>query len=279
MLQRFSSLRPQSKREALACLSDLEDPVVIAGGTDLLVRMKKGESHRNLVDITSINELSGAAEHNKHITIGCASTFHMVSNDTRIRACAPSLAEAASWIGSPQIRSMATIGGNLVNASPAADSIAPLLVHDAELTLESKDQVRTESLEAFIRGPYKTSISAAELLSSINIKPLDGYVEGYRRVAKRAAWAISRLSVAWAMALERGTFADVRLAIGSCTPTPFRARNVERFLAGKERKPGVAAEAVELCLAEIRSITGERPTFVYKLPVLRDLLHAILGGG
>ena len=278
MLPHFLSLRPASKAEALSFLSELDDPAVIAGGTDLIVRMKKGEAHLHLVDIIPIKELSGVALKDRRIVVGAAATLRELSTNQLLSTSAPALAQAASWIGSPQIRNMATIGGNLVNASPAADSIPPLLVHDAQLTLESRDHVRTQALEAFITGPYKTTIAATEMLSAISLEPLKGYAEGYKRVAKRAAWAISRLGIAWAISEKDGTFVDVRLAIGSCTPTPFRARNVETFLIGKKRQNSVIADAISLCLTEIRRISGERPSFVYKLPVVRDLLHGILGG-
>jgi CO/xanthine dehydrogenase FAD-binding subunit len=278
MLPHFLSLRPASKREALSYLADLDDPAVIAGGTDLIVRMKKGESHLHLVDVTPIKELSGTAMKDKRIVAGAATSLRELSMDPLICESAPALAQAASWIGSPQIRNVATIGGNLVNASPAADSIPPLLVHDAQLTLESRDHVRIQALEAFITEPYKTTITATEMLSAISLEPLKGYAEGYKRVAKRAAWAISRLGIAWAISEKDGTFVDVRLAIGSCTPTPFRVRNVETFLIGKKRQNSVIADAISLCLNEIRRISGERPSFVYKLPVVRDLLHGILGG-
>ena len=116
------------------------------------------------------------------------------------------------------------------------------------------------------------------MLSSVSVERLDGYLEGYKRVAKRAALAISRLGIAWAFREKDGTFIDVRLAIGSCTPMPFRARNVETFLRGQKREKSVVEEAARLCLDEIRRISGERPSFVYKLPVVRDLLRSILGG-
>ncbi len=278
MLPPFSTLRPKSKEETLRCLAGGEDSAVLAGGTDILVRMKKGESHRRLVDITGIHECSGVAVKESRLVIGATTSPASLSAHALIRASAPALAEAASQIGSPQIRNMATIGGNLVNASPAADSIPPLLLHDAEVTLESSNRTRTEKLERFITGPYRTGIDAAEILTSINLQPLAGYREGYRRIAKRAAWAISRLGIAWAIAEEEDRFTDVRIAIGSCTPAPLRARKVEAFLVGKKKDAAIIREAAALCLTEIRAISGERPSFAYKLPVIRDLLLQILGG-
>jgi CO/xanthine dehydrogenase FAD-binding subunit len=278
MLPEFSSVTARTKEEAIGSLRDHSGSVLLAGGTDLLVRMRRGETHAHLVDITRVPELSGVASKNGRLYIGACTTHSAISRNADIINGARSLSIACGLVGSPQIRNMGTIGGNLVNASPAADSIPPLLVHEAQLTLESNEGTKTESLERFIVAPYKTVISATEILSSLVIESLKGYEEGYRRVAKRAAFAISRLSIAWAIKEEEERFADVRLAIGSCTPMPFRPRKVEAFLRGQKRERPVVKEAVNMVLDEIRTITGERPSFVYKLPVVRDLLLAILGG-
>jgi len=278
MLPDFSSMIAKTKEEAIQSLKDHPGSTLLAGGTDLLVRMSKGEIRTHLVDIIRVPELSVIAPENGRLRIGACTTHSTISRNADILTGARSLSIACGLVGSPQIRNMGTIGGNLVNASPAADSIPPLLVHDARLTLESNEGTKTESLERFIVAPYKTVISATEILSSVVIETLKGYEEGYRRVAKRAALAISRLSIAWAIKEEEERFADVRLAIGSCTPMPFRPKNVEAFLIGQKREREVVEKAVNMVLGEIRSITGERPSFVYKLPVVRDLLRAILGG-
>ncbi len=278
MLPQFSSLKAKSTDEALACLSSLEDVAVLAGGTDLLVRMKKGEAHRNVIDVSDIAELTGVKEQDGMLAIGPCTTHASLAMYPVIAATCAGLAVACSGVGSPQIRNMGTIGGNLVNASPAADSIAPLLVHNASVELKSRDGARNERLEAFITAPYKTTISGRELLASVSVEALHGYTEGYRRVAKRAALAISRLSVAWAIREEDRVFVDARIAIGSCTPLPFRPLDAEAYLNGKKREQRVAKEAVKMVIEAIRRISGERPSFVYKLPVVRDLLLSVLGG-
>lgn len=280
MLPEFSSLIPKTKKEAVDVLASHQGAVPIAGGTDLMVRLRHGEAHPYVVDITAVPEFSGIDDDdaNGRIRIGACATHAYVSRHNDIICSAYGLAVACAAVGSPQIRNMGTIGGNLVNASPAADSIPPLLVHDAQVILESAAGVRTETLEAIITAPYKTTIKDGELLTSILVEPLRGYEEGYRRVAKRAAWAISRLGVAWALLVEEGVFKDVRISIGSCTPIPFRAGAVEAFLKGQKRERRVIDEAVKVTLGEIRRITGERPSFVYKMPVVRDLLIAALGG-
>jgi CO/xanthine dehydrogenase FAD-binding subunit len=276
MLPDFASVNPETKEEALAYLASLEDVRVIAGGTDLLVDMKRGRSYGNVVDVMNVAELKGLSADGGDIVIGSTVTHAAISRSTLLSDEARSLSVACGSIGSPQIRNMGTIGGNLVNASPAADSIPPLLVHDAVLSIESKEDGREETLEDFIVAPYETSLKPGELLTSVRIKGLPGYREGYRRIAKRAAWAISRLSVAWAVREADGRFIDIRLAIGSCTPMPFRPRNVEDFLRGKEKNDATIRKTVAMVIDEIRRITGDRPSFVYKLPVVKDLIQKAL---
>jgi xanthine dehydrogenase small subunit len=310
----------RSKEKVLEYLAGHEHARVIAGGTDLLVALRKGEVEGPLADISDVAELKGIGHDNDQIRIGAATTHSAISRDAAIIDYAKSLSLACGWVGSPQIRNMGTIGGNLVNASPAADSIPPLLIHDAILTLESLNRPspplvrggedtghisppspkrtadvahvvpplekggaggfshRNVKLEDFIVAPYKTVIEPEELLTSVTLKALPGYREGYRRVTKRATWAIARLSLAWAILEEEGIFKDVRIAIGSCTPMPFRPLTVEEFLKGNKKGDAAIDEAVAMILDEIKQITGIRPSFGYKIPVLKGMLKNALGG-
>jgi len=240
--------------------------------------MKRGELCGNVVDIMNIEELRRLSGDGTDIAIGPAITHSAISAAAMLNDLARSLSAACGWIGSPQIRTMGTIGGNLVNASPAADSIPPLLIHDTVLKIESQEGKREERLDDFIVAPYKTSLKHHELLTRVCIKGLPGYREGYRRIAKRAAWAISRLSVAWAVREDGDRFVDVKLAIGSCTPMPFRPRNVEGFLSGRKKDDHTIGEAAALVVEEIRRITGDRPSFAYKLPVVKGLVQKALRG-
>jgi CO/xanthine dehydrogenase FAD-binding subunit len=278
MLPKFASVTARTKDEALSSLSSLENPKIIAGGTDLMVKMRAGKQYSHVIDIAGILELLTVAERDGRVFIGSAMTHARLYSHGSIIRNARSLALACGLVGSPQIRNMGTIGGNLANASPAADSIPPLLIHDAVLTLESKEARRQIPLEEAIVAPYVTSIDARELISSIGINPLQGYREGYRRVAKRATWAISRLGVAFAIREEDGKFLDARLAIGSCTPMPFRAKKVEDLLKGAPKNEATISEAVQMALEEIKLISGIRPSYAYKLPVLQGILEEVLRG-
>jgi CO/xanthine dehydrogenase FAD-binding subunit len=278
VLPEFSTTVSETKEEALDCLDRIKGARVVAGGTDLLVRMRRGEPGGHLVDVTGIGELKELSRQGDRIHIGAAVNHGRISRDAEVQQCAGSLSLACGWVGSPQIRNMGTIGGNLVNASPAADSIPPLLIHDATVTLESRCGKRDVTVSGLIIGPYRSDTRRGELLTSVTAKVLPGYREGYRRVAKRAAWAVSRLSIAWAVKEAEGVFHDVKLAVGSCTPMPFRPENVETFLRGREISDAVIAGAIDLIVEEIFRVSGTRPSFVYKIPVLRGLLERILRG-
>ncbi|MDD3844886.1 MAG: FAD binding domain-containing protein [Syntrophorhabdaceae bacterium] len=278
MLPKFASVVARTKDEVLSWLSSLENPRILAGGTDLMVKMRAGQECSHIIDVAGVPELLGLTEKEGKIAIGSAMTHARLSTEDSLIRNARSLALACGLVGSPQIRNMGTIGGNLANASPAADSIPPMLIHDAVLILESRDTQRKVPLEEAIVAPYMTSMDRKELLSSVEITPLRGYREGYRRVAKRATWAISRLGVAFAIREEEGRFLDVKLAIGSCTPMPFRPKKVEDILRGAVRNETIISEAIRMALEEIKFISGIRPSFAYKLPVLKGILEEVLRG-
>ncbi len=272
MLPRFRCLVPRAKKEALTMLRDEANTRVLAGGTDLLVDIRKYTCcPETLVDITRVKEFGRSFDRASGI-LSPTITHAFASRAPEIKHNFPALSLGCAQVGSPQIRNTATIGGNIANACPAADSVPPLLIHDARLTIESLAGERDVALEGFLLAPYRSSLSTDELITSIRLQTLQGYRVGLKRLSIRAALSISRLSVAWAVKEEDGVFDDVRIAIGSCTPVAFRAREAEAFL--KENPTGYKAieEAVEMIIKVIRKKTGERPTHAFKLPILRNIL-------
>ena len=147
MLHPFSYLSPRSKEEALAMLGTLPGAALIAGGTDIVVRMRRGEAHDHLIDVAALPEMAGIEAGSGRIRIGAGVTHARIAADRTVRKACAGLALACSQVGSPQIRYMGTLGGNLANASPAADSLAPLLIHNAQATVESSLGARTEAIE------------------------------------------------------------------------------------------------------------------------------------
>ena len=150
MLHPFSYVSARSKEEAVSLLASLPDAALIAGGTDMVVRMRRGETHRHLIDVAAVAEIAGIEVQDGRLRIGAGATHARIAADAAVRKACAGLATACSQVGSPQIRHMGTLGGNLANASPAADSLAPLLVHNAEATLESAGAARREAIERLI---------------------------------------------------------------------------------------------------------------------------------
>jgi CO/xanthine dehydrogenase FAD-binding subunit len=278
MLPRFRCLFPRTKEEALRLLNDEPNAKILAGGTDLLVDIRKYACcPETLVDITRVKDLKWGFDQ-ASFCLSPIATHAFVARSSEIKAKFEALSLACGYVGSPQIRNMSTVGGNIANGCPAADSIPPLLIHDAEASIESLSGERTVPVENLLLGPYKSGIGPHELMTSITLKPLEGYRVGLRRLSIRAALAIARLSVAWAVKEKRGAFEDVRIAIGSCTPIPFRAREAEALLRETGHKPGGVDEAVDTILKGIRATTGERPTHAFKLPILKNILFEALKG-
>ncbi len=276
--ERERSQNGKRKEDILKAISQNKNLKIIAGGTDILVKERKEGKSYNFIEISDLNELNIIREENGKIRIGATVTHADINKNEIINKKAQSLAIACGMVGSPQIRNMGTIGGNIVNASPAADSIPPLLIHDAICVIESIDKKKEIPLVDFIVSPYKTSIERDELLTYICINSLDGYREGYEKVAKRASLAIARLSVAWAIKERNGIFEDVRISIGSCTPMPFRPEEAENFLKGKKKADAIIKDTVSIILKGIVEKSGMRPSYRYKLPVLEGLLTKILRG-
>jgi len=277
MLPKFKCVVPRSIKEVLSLLSENECKV-IAGGTDLLVELQDKEAAPLLVDITKISELIWRPEERVGV-ISPLFTHGFVAESPVFKDMFPSLAIACSKVGSPQIRNMGTIGGNIGNASPAADSIPPLMIYDAKVRLLSASNERELTLEELLVDAYKTQIRKDEIIASVSITPMEGYRQGYKRLTIREALALSRLSVAYAIKEEKEKWLDVKIAIGSVTPVCFRARELERALSEQIKDRDLLDEAIALTISRIRGQVGARETHKFKLPILKNLLREILWGG
>lgn len=278
--------QPEPKRELGVRISKEEllkrasqgDVLLYAGGTDLYVRFRRGEVSEKYLDISSCEALCGISLEGDSLRIGALVTHGELAEAPLVREKAPCLAAASSSVGSPQIRNLGTLGGNIVNASPAADTFPALMVHEALCVLESEEGQRTLPLEELVLAPYKADLRKGEVLSEVRLQVLHGYKEGFIKVAKRAALSISRLSVAYAVKEKDGVFEDVRISVGAMTPRPFRARRFEESLRGKRKEKGIVAEKCEVLFEEVVKVSGMRPSYRYKFPVLRDLIVKALGG-
>jgi CO/xanthine dehydrogenase FAD-binding subunit len=273
-------LFPASVAEALSMLDEYGGQArVIAGGTDLVPQLKKKERTVTcLVDVSRIAELKGIHEQGGVIRIGAGVTHQQIAASALLRQKAAVLADGAAAVGSPQIRCMGTVGGNIVNAQPAADTAIPLLALGAEAEIASRDGVRLQPLEELYVRPGVSKIDAsAEILVALRFPALNGKRgSAFARLAKRRSLSLPILNAAAVACLsDEGTiFEDVRLALGPVALTPFRAHKAEEALRGQPVDGDVIARAVEMASAEAQPRTNPlRGSAEYRREMARVLLR------
>jgi CO/xanthine dehydrogenase FAD-binding subunit len=276
-------LVPISLDEALAMLQERQGQArVIAGGTDLIIQLKRKEvTARCLVDVTNLDELKGIELEDGFIRIGACVTHQELASSSLIRERAAALAEGASQVGSPQIRNMGTVGGNIVNAQPAADTVVPLMALEAEVEVATATDTRREPLGGLCVGPGQCTVDAtAEILTAVRFRAL-GPNQGsaFERLAKRKALSLPILNAAAVVTLNDGgdTFQEVRLAVGPVGPTPSRALKAEEALRGAAVEAQAIAAALELAAQEAQPRSNPlRGSREYRQEMVKVLLRRSL---
>lgn len=251
-----------------------------AGGTDLMVLFEAGRlAHTRFVNIWNLPELQGIEVTPEQITLGALTTYTQVQKNEVLQREFPLLCHAASETGGLAIQNRGTLGGNIVNASPAADSPPALLVYDAELELVSSGGVRTIAYKDFHTGYKQMQMRSDELLRRIRLPrrtPAEALRQYYRKVGTRRAQAISKVCFAAAAQVERGRLNEVRLALGSVAPTVVRCLRTEQFLKDRELDDGLIRAARAELRKEIAPIDDIRSTADYRLRVAMNLLEEFL---
>jgi aerobic carbon-monoxide dehydrogenase medium subunit len=266
--------------EAVELLADLgSDAQVVAGGTDLMVQHLREEiDPAVVVHVGVISELAGvAADGDLHI--GAGTTHRLIGRHREVRRLAPALAQASATVGGWQTQTVATLGGNVCNASPAADTIAPLLIADAVVELSSTAGVRSLPLDEFVTGRRATARRPDELVTGFRVSPLPPRTgETYVKVAPRRAMevAVVGLAVRLTMAEDGETVADVRIAACAVAPRPFRATAAEHSLIGGRLDPDRVGQAGALLVEQAAPIDDHRATARYRRRILSPLLERAL---
>src|SRR5438094_1310641 len=270
----YQLISPGSLTEALEALSqDDGDWKPFAGGTDLMVLLEAGKlPHQNYVNIWNLKELGGIEVSDEAVTVGALTTYTEVQAHEILRAEFPMLCQAAKETGGIAIQNRSTLGGNIVNASPAADSPPALLAYDAELELVSKRGERRIPYFKFHRGYKQMDIRPDELLRAIRLpRATNQLTHYYRKVATRKAQAISKVCFAAVGSMTDGKIESVRIAFGSIAPIPFRCVQTENAL--RNQTIDSVAAAREALASEISPIDDLRSTRDYRLRVSLNLLE------
>ncbi len=281
-LPSFDYYCPVTINEALGIVERLNGNLcILAGGTDLLAAMKQRRGkHPALLDIKSLPELAGIHADNGSLCLGATATTRSTAASPLVRERFPMLAQALKFLGSMQIGNRATIGGNLCNASPAADSAPPLLALGASVKLVGKARARWVPLDNFFVGPKKTVIDG-ELLSEVRIpaRAQGGrgafYKLGIRNtpedicIASAAVYAVPDA--------ENKAWQEVRIALGAVAPTPIRARYAEARIQGQPIEGGIAEEAAKIAAhKDAQPITDIRGSAEYRRAVVGALVKRAL---
>ena len=268
----FQYLAPQGLDEALALLTQ-NGAVPLAGGTDLFLEMERRQTQPEaVVDLKRIPGMDGIEPTDRGLRIGALTLMETLSASFLIRDGYPALGEAARVVGSTQTRNRATIGGNLANASPAADTATPLMALGAVVEATGADGTRELAVDQLFRGPGKTTLRDGELLTAVLIPAMPALSGSSFQRCVRTAMDIAVVNCAAFLELdEDGVVVNARIALGAVGPTPLRAASAENCLKGQRFNARVAEEAAECAAADARPIDDVRAGADYRREMVRVL--------
>jgi carbon-monoxide dehydrogenase medium subunit len=279
-MSKFDYVEPRTLEEVLELIHERSNSAkVIAGGTDLIVDyLKDVTPAAYLIGLLGLDDLA-KIEINDDLYIGSTVTLNMLTRSATIQANYPMLAESAGLVGSRQIRNLATIGGNICNAVPSADTAPPLLAADADVLISSKDSRRAVPIMDFFLGPRKTILKGDELVIGFTlptVKPNTGSV--YRRHTPRRALDLAMVGVAVSLTMdpEARVVDRVRLALGAVAPIPYRVTEVENLLSGESFSEAIVEEAADIAANSASPISDIRGSKTYREEIIRVLTRQCL---
>ena len=276
----FAFEAPDSLDQAIQLLSRHGGAALpLAGGTDLLIRMKAGVLRpRVLVDICGIEELKGIELTPAGLRLGSLATHTQIANSPLVKEHAPAVAQASACVGAAQTRNLGSLGGNLAAGVPSMDGAPALLALDARAVICGPQGSRSVDLEQVFSKPHHNRLAPGELLKEV-IVPQDslGKPAGFVKFGRRKAMSLAIVNAAAAFNLdENGNITDPRLALGAVAPTPMRALAAEEFLAGKPPTQEAFAQAAKLAAAEARPIDDFRASARYRRQLVEVLTRRAL---
>ncbi|GAB6059065.1 xanthine dehydrogenase subunit XdhB [Desulfonatronum parangueonense] len=270
--------RARTLSEALDLLAVNPFARPMAGGTDILVRLREGhKDYADIVDIHGLSELEGITEEAGALRIGAGTTFASIMASPLAARHAPMLIEAAGWVAGPQIRNVATIGGNICNGSVCADSAAPLLVLNAHLDLIGPEGERLIPLRGFHLGPGRVELRRGEILRSIRIKTEECRNLGtsYIKYSMRQAMDIATIGCGAGVRISDGAVRELRLAFTVAAPVPVRCPAAEAAATGLPLEQAVET-ACETLVQDVSPRTSWRAAADFRLHIIRTLAKRMI---
>jgi len=282
-MKRYEYHRPRSLAEALRLKAADPGACYVAGSTDVTVRVRAGDlAPTALISLRGVPEVRGI-DFGTGARIGALTTVAEIQAHPGLREAYPVLAQAATVLGSVQIRNVATVGGNLCNASPCADTAPALLVLGARLRLEGPEGHRELPLEEFFRGPGATCLTRDEVLTHVLLDPPAAGARSAYRKQGRVHMDLAQASLAVLVEMDGSVCRRALVAAGSVAPVPLRLKPVEALLAGAKLEGAVLAEAAALASRTVTPITDVRATADYRRAIvgvfLRRMLEELRDGG
>ena len=263
-MKAFEHYAPDSVEELLELLKSKPNAKLIAGGTDLLLQMKEGTAQPEIVvSLKNVEELGGFSVSKNGYRLGTGMTLRRITRSNELTQNFPGLIYAAGVVASEQIRSLATLGGNICNASPSADMVPPLIALDAVVQLVSSQSQRELPLSEFFKGPGESVLKGGEILHSIFLPQPSGSMI-YSKHAPRKYMDLAVVGVAVRLAKKHGKINEARVALGAVGPVPFRAEKTEALLAGQTLTTELMREAGEMAAGECVPIDDIRGSAWYR---------------
>jgi carbon-monoxide dehydrogenase medium subunit len=280
-LQKFEYFEAKSVREGCLLLSKYgRDAKLIAGGTDLLISMKKREiSPKYLINIKNIPELNCIEYGGRGLRIGALTTLNDVENSPVVQDKVPILASSCHQIGTPQIRNLGTIGGNICNASPSADTAPSLIGLGAKVKIVGLNGERTIPVEEFFVGPGESALQESEILTEIQIPNLSEHTKGiYLKLPARTAIDIATVGVAVVLILDSKNHnaLDIKIVLGAVGSTPIRAYKAEEIIKGKVIQVQLIKAAAQTAALEAKPISDIRGSANYRKQMVKVLTDRAL---
>jgi carbon-monoxide dehydrogenase medium subunit len=276
VLKKFGYFDPPKVEDAVAILGELGSRVMLlAGGTDVLNQMKLRQVNPEfLLNIKNIKELA-YLKHNGGLEIGPLTTITAIRESERVRKRYPSLYDAAEWFGTPQIRNMATVGGNVCRSSPSSDMVVPLMALDGMLGLVGPKGVRTIPMEEFVNGSGGNVLDCEILAEIIVPQQEEPFGTAFIKL-KRSSADLAKVSCAVRIRMKDGQCEDIRIVLGAVSDKVFRAKAAEEVMRGEKITDAVIEEAGKRASQEARPITDVRSTAEYRMQMISVLAKRMI---
>ena len=279
MLPSFELLEPKTLRDASCLLARYgDDAKVLAGGTDLFVQMRNGKvSPKYMISLMRIRDLDYLRyEEKAGLRIGATCAIRSLEKSSIVKQAYRAVHEAAYSVGTVQVRNMATLAGNICNASPAADMAPPLMVFGAELEIVGRDGKKSVALENFFTGPKKTALARDEVLAEIRLPDPPLHSGSAFLKISRTGSDLAKINGAAMLVVHGGVCIDVKIALGAVASTPIRVTGSERTLKGKRLEDSLLEKTADIAVDEISPISDVRSSEEYRRQVSKILVKRML---